>query len=53
MSYNEKGEIAILMLYRASVFSVLVKLTDDGSLLEKKVACQSMFTSYLLCVIDN
>ena len=37
MSYNEKREIAILMLHRASLFSVLLKWTDDGSLSEQKL----------------
>ena len=37
MSYNEKREIAVFMLDRSSVFSVFVKWTDDGSLLEQKL----------------
>ena len=37
MSYNEKREIAVFMLYRSSLFSVFVEWTDDGSLLEQKL----------------
>jgi len=37
VSYNEKREIAIFMLDISSVFSVFVKWTDDGSLLEQKL----------------
>jgi len=37
VSYNEKWDIAIQMLHRATIFSVLLKWTDDYSLLEQKV----------------
>ena len=41
MSYDEKEEIVILMLYRASIFSVFVKWTGDGLLLEQKVVART------------
>ena len=41
------------MLYRVSIWTVLVQWPDDGSVLEPKPVARKTFTSNLLCVTDK
>jgi hypothetical protein len=53
VSYHVKGEISSLMLYRVSIWTVLVQWPDDGSFLEPKLVARKTFTSNLLGVTDK
>jgi len=53
ISIDVKTEISVLMIYRASMFTVSAYWPDDGSILEPKLAARKTFTNSLLCVIDN
>lgn len=41
------------MIFRVSVFTVLLQLPDNGSILRSKLFARITFTSWLLCVIGN
>jgi len=48
-----KGQLSTLMLYKISVFVLLVKWSDDGSILQPKLVDSKTFTGSLLCVTGH
>jgi len=51
--FDVKGQLSTLMLYKVYVFTVLVKWSDDGSILQPKLVDSKTFTGSLLCVTGH